>query len=384
LSPGHVRKRQLKRPRSDGRRLVWDAWCPMPKAADGHRRVTVKKGFATEREARAWIMEQIGLANRGIVGSPGDLGTLLDVWLAAKHGLKPTARASYRRHIDLHLWPLAARDVAKLTSADLLHLYARLLEEGLSGTTVRSVHATVRACLAWAVRHDKLVRSVAASITSAELPAKNHVEMTAWTGLEVTTILRASSSEYRALFSVMVRTGTRRGEVLALRWDDVSYDRSTIRIDRSLVPRPGGGLDLLSPKTKKSRRTVDVPPSVLETLSERRHEQTTQRLVSGSRPGELGDLVFTRADGVAPLAPGVVSREFRRAVRRSGVRAGRLHDLRHTFATLALNAGVPIIIVSRALGHSQPSTTLNVYGHLIPGTSGQAMAAVDAALAVEA
>jgi integrase len=120
-----------------------------------------------------------------------------------------------------------------------------------------------------------------------------------------------------------------------------------------------------------SRRTVDAPPSVFEMLAALRHEQTTQRLVSGLRPGEYGDLVFTKWDGVTPLSPATVSRSFRKAVRRAKVKPGRLHDLRHTFATLALTAGVPVIIVSRALGHSQPSTTLNVYGHLLPGTSGR-------------
>jgi len=128
----------------------------------------VKKGFATEREARAWISEQLALASRGIPGSPGQFGQLLEAWLVSKHGLKPTARASYRRHIDLHLRSVADRDAAKLTSADLLVTYAELLDKGLSGTTVRSVHATVHGCLSWAVRHDKLIRNVAATITSED------------------------------------------------------------------------------------------------------------------------------------------------------------------------------------------------------------------------
>lgn len=381
MARGHVRKRHLKRPRSDGRRAVWDAWVPAPPGPDGKRRPSVKKGFGTEREARAWVAEQLSLAHRGIPGSAGELGKLLDAWLVSKHGLKPTARASYRRHIDRHLRPLADHDASKLTSADLLVLYAKLLEDGLSGSTVRAVHATVRGCLGWAVRHNKLVRNVAAAITSEDLPTKNHIEMMAWTGPEVAKILNAAREELRPLFSVIVRTGLRRGEALAVRWADVHPETSTLRIDRSLVPRPGGGLDVLTPKTKKSRRTVDLPPSALETLAALRHEQTAQRLVSGLRPGEFGDLVFTKWDGVTPLSPGTVSRGFQKAVKRSGVRPGRLHDLRHTFATLALTAGVPVIIVSRALGHSQPSTTLNIYGHLLPGTSGQAMAAVDAALA---
>lgn len=114
-----------------------------------------------------------------------------------------------------------------------------------------------------------------------------------------------------------------------------------------------------------------------------RHLQTEERLVSGKRPGSFGDLTFTGPDGVAPLSPGTASREFQKAVRRAGVRPGRLHDLRHTFASLALTAGVPVTIVSRALGHSQPSTTLNIYSHLLPGTSAQAMAAVDLALGGE-
>jgi integrase len=381
VARGHVRKRQLKRPRSDGRRAVWDAWCPMPPGPDGKRRPAVRKGFPTERDAQTWISEQLVLARKGIPGSPGEFGKLLDAWLVSKHGLKPTARASYRRHIDLHLRPLADRDAARLTSADLLVLYAQLLQTGLSGTTVRAVHATVRACLTWAVRHDRLGRNVAATIPSSDLPAKSRIEMTAWTGAEVSAILEASSEEIRPFFELVVRTGLRRGEALALRWEDADVETGTLRIERSLVPRPGGGLDILSPKTPKSRRTVDASPAVFEILTPVRHRQAAQQLVSGLRSGEFGALIFTRSDGVTPMSPSVVSREFRRAVRRARVRPGRLHDLRHSFAAIPMSAGVPIVIVSRALGHAHASTTVNTYGHLLPGTSGQAMAAVDAALA---
>jgi len=344
--------------------------------------MVVKKGFAMEREARAWVAEQLVFADRGVPGSPGTFGELLDAWLGSKHGLKPTARASYRRHIDLHLASLADRDSAKITSADLLALYGKLRHDGLSGSTVRSVHATVRACFNWSVRHNKLVRNAAANVAAEDLPARNRLEMTAWSGSEVNRILEAASEELRPLFSVMARTGIRRGEALALRWEDVSFEARTLTISRSIVPRPGGGLDLLEPKTKQSRRTVDAPPSVLETLGEVRHVQTRERLVSGLRPGSFGDLIFTGDDGVTPISPGVASRQFQRAVRRSKVRPGRLHDLRHTFASMALQAGVPVIVVSRALGHAQPSTTLNIYGHLLPGASSQAMSAVDAALAI--
>jgi integrase len=270
---------------------------------DGKRRREVKKGFATERDARAWIAEQLALTRKGILGSPGTFGDLQAAWLASKSNLKPTARASYQRHIDLHLKPLAGIDAAKLTSTDLLGLYSTLLKKGLSPTTVRSVHATVRGCLGWAVRHERLIRNVAIAITSEDLPAKNHVEMTAWTGSEIARILAAASEELRPVFSVIVRTGLRRGEALALRWEDVNPETATLRIERSLAPRPGGGLDVLAPKTKKSRRTVDAPPSVLETLATLRHDQAERRLASGLRPGTFGDLVFTAWDGVTPLSP---------------------------------------------------------------------------------
>ena len=109
--------------------------------------------------------------------------------------------------------------------------------------------------------------------------------------------------------------------------------------------------------------------------------QLVERLASGERVGEYGDLVFTKRDGVSPVDTTALSRGFSAAVRSAGIKSGRLHDLRHSFATIALTEGVPVLVVSKVLGHSQASTTLNVYGHLMPDAGLAAVQAVEGTIA---
>src|SRR4051794_20972171 len=103
MARGHIRKRTLKRSRRDGARIVWDAWIDLRPWPDGRRRVKSKKGFRRRQEAAEWVTEQALLNARGIPGSPGTFGQVLDQWLDSKTALKSSTRASYRRHVDHHL-----------------------------------------------------------------------------------------------------------------------------------------------------------------------------------------------------------------------------------------------------------------------------------------
>lgn len=97
MARGHVRKRKMKRPRSDGRRTVWDAWCPAPSGPDGSRRTVVRKGFATERDARAWVGEQLALTRRGIRDEAGSLGDLLEATSSPRRRPSPDELSTLRR-----------------------------------------------------------------------------------------------------------------------------------------------------------------------------------------------------------------------------------------------------------------------------------------------
>ena len=375
---GYIVKNKLK-PTSDGRVSSWTAYVEAARTPDGQRR-KLKKTFATRREADAWRIAQLSAKAKGkLPSSPGTFDDLTKRWLQVKRSeLKASAFHSYEQHVRSYLSRLGRRKVDKLGSSDFTALYAELIEEGLSASTVRSIHATARACYTWALEQEPPLvdRNV---VSRAKPPRRSAPEMTAWTGEEIASIIASCDLELGVLARLIASTGLRRGEAAGLRWDDVDLETGKIRIRQTLVPS-GAQLHLTTPKTEASRRAISIQPALVEVLRERRHRQALERVASGKRPGEFGDLVFTKADGASAVNVGGVSREFAAAVKRAGVRHGRLHDLRHSFATIALTGGQPLVVVSKALGHSQPSTTLNIYAHALPDGVEQAVAVVSDAI----
>lgn len=376
---GYISKRKLKRPTSDGRTHSWVAYVEAPRGPDGQRRKK-KKSFATRKEADGWRIAQLSAKTKGNwVSSPGTLDDLMKRWLDVKSDeLKPSAFHSYEGHVRRHLSRVGSRRVDKLNSSDFTRLYRELVEEGLSATTVRSVHASARACFSWAAGEEPPLvdRNIPAR---ARPPKAQATEMTAWTPDEIRSIVEACELELATIVDLVAGTGLRRGEAAGLRWEDVDLEVGEIRVRQALVPS-GRQVHVGPPKTEKSRRTIPIRESDVVALRDRLHRQKLERLASGARPSEYGDLVFTSADGASPWNLTGLSREFSRAVARAGVRPGRLHDLRHSFATLALTSGVPVAVVSRILGHSLPSTTMNTYAHALPDGARDAIEAVGRAI----
>jgi integrase len=194
--------------------------------------------------------------------------------------------------------------------------------------------------------------------------------MHVWDAAELRHFLDVTATHrHHVLFTVAARTGMRRGEVLALRWHDIDFDRSTITIRRSLA-EVGWDLQFTDVKTRTARRTINVSRQALDAL--RRHRDAAEKAAADS--GDAFDakgLVFAGPDG-GPIHPEYVTRAFDRLVARHGMPRIRFHDLRHTHATLLLRAGVPLKVVSERLGHASPGFTLNVYQHVLPGMQAEA------------
>jgi integrase len=166
-------------------------------------------------------------------------------------------------------------------------------------------------------------------------------------------------------------TGLRRGELLGLQWPDVGQQRLSISRTWILV---GGQPTLSSPKTDAGKRTVPVPPETAAALKTWKARQAEERLAYGPAWDPRG-FVFTREDGV-PLHPDWFSRTFERLVREAGLPRIRVHDLRHTWASLALEAGVPAKVVQEILGHASVGITLDTYSHVVPAMREEAAATV--------
>jgi integrase len=184
--------------------------------------------------------------------------------------------------------------------------------------------------------------------------------------------------DLHALVFVAVTTGLRQGEVLALRWSDVDLADGGLRVVRSLQYLGREGLRFAEPKTARSRRRLALSPDTVSALGEHRRRQLARRLALGPAY-EDQDLVFPDPLG-RPAPPPRISHRFGALVRRAGVGPLRFHDLRHTHATLLLQAGVHPKVVSERLGNTSVSITLDTYSHVLPGLQEQAVRLLDGIL----
>jgi integrase len=188
--------------------------------------------------------------------------------------------------------------------------------------------------------------------------------MTTWSAQELRRFLEnIQDDRLYAAFLLAATTGMRRGELLGLHWRDTDLDAARVSIRRTLIT-VGYELAWSTPKTDRGRRNVALDPATAETLRTHRARQLEERLVLGSAYQD-DDLVFCQPDGT-PVHPDSLSGFFERLVAAADVPRIRLHDLRHTHASLALAAGVHPKVVSERLGHADIALTLNTYSHAIP------------------
>ncbi len=291
--------------------------------------------------------------------------------------MKPTTWDSYRRNIELHVLPrLGQRQIQRLTAAELNALYGELLANGnqktsggLSPKTVRYVHTTIHRSLADAVDSGLITRNPASSAKPPRPRAAASPEMATWTAQELSTFLDSTRDDrlYPALH-LAIMTGMRRGEVLGLRWQDVDLDRCRVAVRHTFV-LVNNEIRSSTPKNHQAR-VIDLDHATCDVIGQHRRRQIEEEAAWGEGYLE-SDLVFTREDG-RPIHPGSFSEAFAQLVRASGCPRIRLHDLRHSHATLGLAAGVPVKVMSERLGHESPGFTLKQYAHVIPGMGADA------------
>jgi integrase len=285
---------------------------------------------------------------------------LVDKWLPAiKTTIRESTWAGYEGHVRLHIVPrLGHLRLDEIGPAELNGFYAELLESGkvsgrggLSPGSVRHVHVAIHRALRDAVRWDYLEANPAERCDPPKLKFNgNH--MRTWTADQLSSFLSFTKrSELYELWLLLAMTGMRRGEALGVRACDVDLERGELAV-RQTVVEVSGRVGFSTPKTARGRRVIALDPGTATEL---------QPLVGRS----AGDSLIFHRNGAA-LEPSQVSHTFSRLVKRSGLPWIRLHDLRHTHATLALEAGVHPKIVSERLGHSTVSFTLDVYSHAIP------------------
>ena len=334
---------------------------------------TTVKG--TKKDAEKRLSELLHQLDNGTFMKPGKttLAEYLERWLKdyAWPNLAPRTAEGYQYIVRSHLIPsLGQTPLTQLKPEHLQRLYSEKLSAGrfdgkggLSKRSVQYIHVTLHKALKNAVKLGMIGRNPADAV---EPPRPQHHEMQTMNESDIHIFLElAKSTPYYALFYLALFTGMRRSELLALRWCDVDLLLCQLSVTRTIHQLHNGDIIFQQTKTDKSRRMVSLSPSTAIVLREHIELQEKMRQSLGLTLTDE-DLVFCQIDG-KPLLPDSITHAWMKLARRTGLRGIRLHDARHTHASLMLKQGIHPKIVQERLGHSSIQITLDTYSHVAPG-----------------
>ncbi len=381
---GHIRKRTHTT--KTGKQTVnWYVVVDLGRNANGKRRQKWHGGFRTRKEAEFARANIVGDLHDGTYTAPTKLK--LREWVEQKWlptvqtQVKPSTFESYRRNMSHHVLPtLGGRSIRDIGPSQLNALYAELLASGrrngpggLSAKTVRYIHTIAHKALADALDAGLVATNAADRAKPPRPRAKATTELRFWTPDELRSFLCfIEGHRLEAAWHASAMTGMRRGEVLGVRWADIDFDAARIHVRQALLS-VAYELVVSTPKNHRAR-VIDLDPGTVDRLRLHQARQSEERDEWGADYQD-GDLVFCKENG-EPLHPQTYTQAFERLVAKTDIPKIRLHDLRHTHATIALRAGIPPKVISERLGHESPAFTLKQYAHVIPGMQ------ADAALAI--
>ncbi|GED53501.1 site-specific integrase [Brevibacillus borstelensis] len=358
---GHYRKRGSN----------WSFAVSLGVDESGKRRQITRSGFKTKREAEVACAEMIAQFQRGeLFKESGDTyeAYLLDFM---ENTVRLSVRPStYQFHLFLakkHILPeLGQIKLKDLSPRHLQRLYAKKVDDGLSASYIRNIHAVISKSLRKAKEWGLIKENVTSLVTPPRIEKK---QVQTWTLEEINQFLKAikkrktGNKKFYIVYVLAIFCGMRRGEILGLRWSDCDLENGLIRVQQTLV-NVGGKAVMQEPKTRGAIRTIDVPEFALQELKSHYIKQKEMKLQLG-QGYEDNDLVVANWTGT-PVLPGDVNHDFKIACKFAGIPIIRFHDLRHTHATILLQLGENPKIVSERLGHSDVTITLNTYAHVLP------------------
>lgn len=338
-------------PRKDGRWVAQVAY----RGPDGRRKflTRVVRSEDLAKHAVQGLLTKVG-ADRDTFDARRPLDAYLEEWLGrVEVTVRPATYRSYRGHVEHHISPLLGGiPLDDLRTVDVDRLVRDRTRAGLSGATVRRILTTLGMAIKTAVDDGTIDRNVVAQVKRPKAPRH---EITALTPERAKRILEAIAGDPNAaLYELLLGSGMRAGEAIALDWRDVDLDNGTVFI------RTG--------KTPRAVRTIPIPPSVVASLRAHRARAST---IDPRAPVFVGERKGQR------LRTDVALHRFQQLLRAAKIPSMRIHDLRHGHATLLLAAGVPMQVIADQLGHSNPATTAMVYAHVQPGALRKAVNSLD-------
>ncbi len=338
--------------------------------------VTRSKSDKEAQKVRTAMLHKLDMGELLLKPTTMTVRSYLEHWLETAARPKLTRRTlnDYEGVLTRYVFPaVGKKKLTKLTPIEVQGLYSTMLAPkernglGLTPRTVINTHRVLSGALKQAVKWRMLTQNVCQYV---DLPKQQKKEMLALSQDEAGRLLEAArGSRFHVLFAVMLGTGLRPGEALALMWKDFNPARATLTVQRALET-VGGKHNFKTPKTPKSRRTIKLPANLVALLLEHQAAQPFR-----------SDLIFPSLNDTPLNERNVVNRHFKPALEAAGLsKTVRFYDLRHTHATLLLKAGVHPKIVSERLGHSSITLTLDTYSHVLPGMQDEAANKLDAML----
>lgn len=328
----------------------------------GSRKYLAKTVHGRKKDAQALLNKLLLDKDMGQLVAPTrmTLAEYITRWLSTIAKTRVTARThqGYQAALERYILPeLGGKRLSSITPWDIQRVYGAMIERGLSPSTIRHAHAILSTALKSAVRKGDLARNPAELV---DLPEHSKIKRDGLSHEQVTAFLNAAAdSPHKALYHVLFTCGLRPGEAFGLTWPDVDLTTCELTVRQAVTFGPDRKPILGTPKTKQARR-VAFTHELARVLSE--HMDRTRDIANPLQ------LVFPSIDGRLQHPNHWSKRDFKNLLERVGIPTEtRLYDTRHAMATIMLQAGVPVPVVSARLGHASPKMTLDVYAHVIPG-----------------
>lgn len=354
-----------------GKKYVLRVFLEKDAAGRKHYHSETFHGDAAAAEDRIREIIRRHRAGEAIKANADTFGAFLDEWLEAKRlNVAESSYETYREVVEVRIRPAFGKKMmARITADDIQRMYGRLHDERLSLTYIRYVHAVLGMVFKLAVQRKKLMGSPMAGVLIPKQwgQADDEDGAAAMTAEQAVKFLEAAQgSRFENLFKLAFHVGFRPGELLALKWPDFDQQAKTIRVSRNIVFRKAGDWYLKSPKTKGSKRTLPLTDALIEVFNRQRKAQLEARLRAGKLWRDHG---FIFADPIGePYSQDVLNKDCKRILRAAKLpETFNPYTIRHTMATLLLAAGTNPKAVQERMRHSQISTTLGNYAHILPG-----------------